>query len=183
MKILIVCPSIYPEKMHKMLESMNITKSVNTDFAFSDQGTVTESINIIFNSNPDYDFYFIANDDIEFKTPLWDLSLSNKGKISYGDDLIQDENLCTFPMIDGDIARAVGWLQLPTLNRYCGDVVWRTIGHALNILEYHPEIIIKHNWEGCSDELIHKEDMNRFAQWLPWSFRDIKKVREVVNTL
>lgn len=181
MKILAVLPTIYPEKMDKMCESMNLTKSKYTDFTFCSEGTVTEAINIMFNANPDYDFYMILNDDIEFMTPLWDIKLTqNKGNISYGDDLLQGKNLCTFPMLDGDIARAVGWLQLPTLNKFCGDVVWRTIGQSLNILEYHPEVIIKHHWEGCSNDLIHKEDVSAFARWLQVSHKDINKIREAL---
>lgn len=180
MRILTICPSIYPNKLEKMLKIFELTKSKHTDIIFSDKGTVTEAINTIFNENLGYDYYHITNDETEYQTPLWDLKLAKKGKITYGNDLFQGENLCTFPMIDGDIARAVGWLQLPTLTRYGGDVVWKFIGERLRILEYVPDVVIEHLWEGCADPQTNLEDMKRFAEWLPSSFRDIGKIKEAL---
>lgn len=180
MKILAVCPSIYPHKLEKMLNSFELTKSNNIDLICHSEGTVTEAINIIFNEHKDYDFYIVLNDDIEFITPLWDLQLARKGKITYGIDMIDGGGNGCFLMIDGDIPRAVGWLQLPTLNRYAGDTVWKFIGSQLDILEYFPDVIIKHHWEGAS-EIDNREDMKRFAEWLPWSFKDISRIREALN--
>lgn len=181
MRILIVCPTIYPEKLEKMNNSLFLTKSKNTHVIYSSEGTVTEAINNIFYKNPDYDFYFIANDDIVFNTPLWDLELIVKGKISWGSDGIQNGNLPCFPMIDGDIVRALGWLQLPTLNRYCGDTVLGFIGKECGILNYCPNVSIKHKWhESQVDRIIHLADMAEFAKWLPWSFRDCANVRKVI---
>jgi len=181
MKILAVCPSIYPEKYVKMSNSFDITASKYTKIEFYSHGTVTEAINKIFNNNPNYDFYFIANDDIIFETPLWDLNLAKKGKITYGADGIQNERLCTFPMIDGDIVRALGWLQVPFLTKYSGDQAWMLIGKMLNILEYHPEVKITHKWEGW-DEKLGIEDLKRINEWANTTMKnDIEKVRKVLN--
>ena len=180
-KILAICPSIYPEKYSKMRDSFDITASQYTEICIQPAFGVTEAINYSFESNPDYDFYMILNDDIVFETPLWDIQLAVPRMISYGNDGLQGENLCTFPMIDGDIVRALGWLQLPTLNRYCGDVVWRTIGKSLNILNYSPDVSIRHNWdESQVDQDIHEKDMEKFAKWLAVSHRDINKVKAVL---
>jgi hypothetical protein len=181
MKILTICPSINIYKYEKMLETFELTVSKNTAICVQPAFTVTEAINYSFEKNPDYDFYHITNDDVSYLTPLWDMALANKGKISYGNDLLQGENLCTFPMIDGDIVRALGWLQLPTLNRYCGDLVWRTIGKSLKILDYKGSVFIKHHWnEEQVDNDIHKKDMKKFAEWLSISYRDIEKVKAVL---
>lgn len=181
-KILTICPSIYPEKLEKMMDSFLVTRSKYTNIILNHENkSITKIFNETFEKNPDYDFYFMANDDIEFNTPLWDLKLANKGKISYGNDLLQGHNLCTFPMIDGDIVRALGWLQLPTLNRYCGDTSWRFIGKSCDCLSYHGDVLIKHHWSGCSHPDMHKQDMEEFSKWLPWSFRDVKKVKEALN--
>lgn len=178
-KILVVCPSIYPDKYKKMRDSFDITSSKNTIIVIQPGFGVTEAINYSFESYPDMDFYFIANDDIIFETPLWDLKLANKGKISYGNDGIQGERLCTFPMIDGDIVRALGWLQLPTLKQYSGDQAWMAIGKILNILEYHPEVLITHKWEGWNEKL-GAEDLQRINHWANSTMMDdIEKVRKV----
>lgn len=181
MKILTICPTIHPEKFQSMQESFYLTSSrANTLWAVS-EGTVTEAFNNTFNNNLDYDFYFMANDDIEFITPGWDLQLANEGKISWGKDGLQDQGICTFPMIDGDIVRKLGWLQMPKLNRYCGDMVWYFIGKQCGILNYYKDVIIDHKWDGCSHPDINKEDMRIFSEWLPLSYRDINKVRGVLN--
>lgn len=180
MKILVICPSIRPEKLAIMSESLGLTKSRYTDFTFSMEGNVTEAINGMFNSHPDYDFYHVTNDDVIYKTKFWDIELAQKGKITHGKDAIKGGLNGNFLMIDGDIARAVGWLQLPTLNKYGGDVVWKFMGQRLNILEYMPSVIIEHNWEGAS-EADNKSDMNKFAEWLPHSEKDIHKIRKALN--
>lgn len=181
MKILTICPTINLEKFGTMYETFELTRSKDTRIIATSNLGVTKAINEVFERNPDYDFYHITNDDVEYKTPLWDIKLAQKGKITYGDDLLQRANLCTFPMIDGNIARAVGWLQLPVLERYAGDVTWKFIGETLGILEYHPEIEIKHLWEGCAAPDINYADMARFATWLPMSFIDINKIRSVLQ--
>lgn len=163
-----------------MMESFKLTKSNNSDIVVvNDKIPITEIFNNIFNSNKEYDFFHLMNDDCIYRTKNWDLKLAKKGKIAHGYDCIENGMKCQFPMIDGDIARALGWLQLPTLNRYCGDNVWRFIGNALNILEFVPEVTIEHQWEGADPELT-KQDMARFAEWLPWSFKDVNKVREAI---
>lgn len=180
MKILSICPSIYQHKFDKMIHSFEITScKENSIVVINKKDSITKIFNETFEKYSDYDFYHLMNDDCIYETPLWDIKLAKKGKICYGDDLLQGENLPTFPMIDGDIARALGWLQMPTLERYCGDVVLGFIGKQLNILEYHPEVTIRHNWEGA-DANINTEDMRRFAEWLPWSFKDINRVKEIL---
>lgn len=183
MKILTICPSKYPDKLERMLDGFTVTRSNYTNIIIDYEiKSITKIFNDVFNANPDYDFYFMANDDIIFETPLWDISLTNKGKISYGSDGIQNNNLCTFPMIDGDIVRALGWLQMPTLNRYCGDTIWNFIGRQCGIIKYFPDVKITHKWEESQvDKDIHTADMAEFGKWLPYSFKDCNKVRKVLN--
>lgn len=183
MKILAICPSINPDKLKKMLISYENTRSecVKIIIDNTPNASITKIFNKIFQENAGYDYYFMANDDIIFQTINWDIKLAHKGKISYGNDLFQGQNLCTFPMIDGDIVRALGWLQMPELYHYCGDVVFGFIGKELNILEYVPDVIIKHEWEGCYKRDIHTEDMKKFAQWLSRSYKDINKIKDMLN--
>lgn len=181
-KILTICPSKYPDKLISMMDSYLVTRSKYNNIIINyDNNSITKIFNKIFEENPDYDFYFMANDDIIFNTPLWDLELANKNCISFGNDNIQNHNLCTFPMIDGNIVRALGWLQMPTLEKYCGDTVWSVIGNSCGNLRHCPQVSIDHLWEGCSHPDVHTADMGRFAEWLAVSNRDIEKVRRIVN--
>lgn len=180
-KTLIVCPSIYPNKLIIMKNSVSMT-TINSDLIVSNIGNVTQAINNIFYNNPDYEYYFITNDDIIFETLNWDDKLCNKNKISWGRDGIQDMNLCCFPMIDGNIVRALGWLQLPSLTKYCGDLVWKFIGRECNCLNYNPSVLIRHKWqESQVDSVIHNKDREEFAKWLMSSYRDVNKVKEILK--
>ena len=183
MKILAICPSKYPDKLKKMMDSYVVTKSNYTgiQICYDMDKTVPQMFNNAFEKEPNYDFYMLLNDDIIFNTPLWDIALANKCKISYADDGLQGKNLCAFPMIDGNIARALGWLVMPYFKKYCGDVVWKFMGESLKILEYHPEVSITHNWDETQvDKDIHKSDMMEFAKWLPWAYKDLAKIRRIL---
>lgn len=165
------------------MDSFLITRSKYTEIIVNYEiKSITEIFNKVFEANPDYDFYHLTNDDVIYNTPLWDLELAKKGKISYGSDGIQDKNLPTLPMIDGDIVRALGWLQMPLLDRYCGDVVWGFIGKECGILNYCPTVNIKHQWhESQVDMVKHIADMGEFAKWLSVSHKDIEKVKNIIN--
>lgn len=181
MKILAICPTIYPDKFEKMYNSFQVMTSKYTKLLIiSEKGNITKLINKAFEKNSEYDFFFTCNDDILFETTLWDTELSHKNRISHGDDSVKEGVAGQFLMIPGDFARAVGWLQMPKLNRYCGDVTWRFIGKQLDCLDYHPNVVITHNWEGCAEPLVNEMDMAEFAAWLPVSYKDINKIRTVL---
>lgn len=149
-------------------------------------GSVTECINAAFLKWNRFDLYHITNDDVIYETPGWDDKFkapfkSGKSGIVYGNDLFQGENLCTFPVISADIAKTLGWLQLPTLDRYCGDVVWRFIGKHCGCLKYLPDVILRHNWNGQPDIAINTADMKKFADWLMVAHRDVQKVEDVIK--
>lgn len=180
--ILTICPSIHPDKFKKMSESFHDTISGKNSLIVIEHGTVTEAINQAFKDFPNADYYHVTNDDVEYKTKGWDTKLAMKGKISYGNDFLQEEALPTFPMIDGDIVRALGWLQMPRLNHgYCSDNIWGIIGRECNCLEYKSDVILKHHWHHSPNEKVYKEDMEEFAKWLMSSHRDINKIKAVLN--
>lgn len=180
MKILTICPSIRPKLLNKMLISYYNTVSQPYIIISTEIKPITKILNEVFQENPNFDFYHLTNDDVEYKTKDWDIKLANKGKISYGDDLFQRENLSTFPMIDGDFVRALGWLQMPNLERYYGDSIWHFIGSRCGIMNYVPEVVIQHTWDGA-DMDIYRLDTQKFGEWLPWAFKDIEKVKNAAN--
>lgn len=191
MKILTICPSIHRPKFLKQLtESFHATSQCDNDlYVMQDSMTPTQCFNKAFEQNPTYDFYHMTNDDVIYHTPGWDKLLAIKGKISYGRDGIQDQNLCTFPMIDGDIVRAVGYLQHPTLCKYCGDNVWMEIGKYAKCLNYVPEVFIEHlhfligkrENDDKGYDANFEYDKRMFWNWnANESIADIKKVKGVL---
>lgn len=157
--------------------------------------TITNRINrFVMQNLNDYKFFHLTNDDVIYHTKDWDVSFMNRLEenghgIIYGDDLFQRENLPTFPFISQEIVKAVGWFQMPLLNRYYGDMVWKYIGQNAGCLYYCHYITIEHmhqlagKGEYPVDMEIYEKDGQAFAQWLATSAtRDINKVRRLYDT-
>ena len=162
--LVICCTRGRPDKAKEMFDSLKETSSCDVVFCIDSDDpaiskynewmgenriigngqTTTQLINLAFQSNPEYEFYSVTNDDVVYETPGWDVALKNKGKISYGNDKCQGANMPTISVIDGDICRAVGWLQMIKLIHLYGDCVWKVIGERLKILYYDKNVIINH---------------------------------------
>ena len=142
-EVLTICPSIRPNRLAEMIRSFENTKSVSDLIIDSTPGTTTSIINRIFKENPDYQWYHIANDDFIYHTSGWDKKLQSDG-IAYANDGFLKEGLCTISLINGDWARALGWLQLPTVDFLYGDNCFYTLGISLNKLYYFPNVYIEH---------------------------------------
>ena len=220
MKILAICPSMgRPKLFRRMVDSFSKTKSLNTHLiaSFDDEDVelenyldicaeyhvnslssfgdnVTHHFNNAFQAFRDYDYFHMTNDDVIYKTEGWDKTLTDvlieKPGISYGDDGFQGQNLPTFPMISGDIVRAVGYLQMTLLHKFSGDDVWREIGSMARCLYYVPEVKIEHhhfiNGKRDNDDKEYQKTYNHdrmmFANWLAnYSIKDIRHVRKVVH--
>ena len=126
-----------------MLNSFH-SASVCSDLIVDDTpGTTTSIINRIFNENPNYEWYHIANDDFIYHTYGWDEILQSDG-VAYANDGFLKEGLCTISLINGNWARAVGWLQLPSVDFLYGDNVWMTIAKNLGKAYYRNEVNIQH---------------------------------------
>ncbi len=122
------------------------------------QTLTTEIINQAFDIFGDYAYYSVTNDDIIYQTSGWDIALSQPLKISsgqddtmvekYGERFIGNVDPGSFPItsvIDGDIVRAVGWLQYPELRHSCGDNIWFWIGKRADCLYHDPGYHTVHN--------------------------------------
>lgn len=198
MKILTICPTYNrPELCKQMIDSWHKTINENNTlilgvdvedpsiFLYPNNvnksivkhgATVTEVINSIWSEHQGYDYYHIINDDVIFHTKNYDTKFYNildeyGPGIAYGNDLFQGENLPTFPFISAEMAKAVGYLQLPSLNRYCGDTVWNDIGRLCNNIYYLGEVIIEHRHKLAGkgntdvDMPVYREDLNTYLQW------------------
>jgi len=192
MRTLAICPSLNrPEMLRRMKDSFYATVHGDIDLKIiSDDCTVTECFNRMFKAFPDYDFYHMTNDDVVYKSLGWDNLLAKKGTISYGDDGFQGAGLCTFPTIDGDIVRALGYLQQPTLKKYCGDCVWMEIGRYAGCIRYVPDAKLEHHhfvnnkrenddpnfWE------TYTHDKLKLANWVANdSVKEIKMIRRLIH--
>ena len=203
-KVLTICPSIRPTRLIEMIQSFNNTSSISDLIVDNTPGTTTSVINRIFKENPGYQWYHIANDDFIYHTSRWDEKLQSDG-VGYSNDGFLKEGLCTISLINGDWARALGWLQLPTVDFLYGDNVWMSISQTLGKSYYHPEVYIQHKHMikevfsehdkivkdlSVEDSVYHKtnsreqyeKDGQSYVLWYAFqSNQDIKKIRRLYD--
>lgn len=97
----------------------------------------------------DYKTITGIDDDCMVTTQGWDAILAEPIKargygLSYGDDLIQGENLPTKVMISTNILKTLGFWAPPSLfHLYC-DNFWKSLGQALDALDYFPGVKMEH---------------------------------------
>ncbi len=157
-----------------------------------DKTLTTEIINRVFEELNDYAYYSVTNDDIVYKTKGWDKGLSQPLKISCGQDdtmlekygkenaaYIQPHLFPITSVIDGDIPRALGWLQFPPLVHSCGDNIWFWIGRRSDCLytndSYHTDHNSPYFDKGEEDETYkkcnafdNKQDYYTYKEWLKY---------------
>jgi len=172
----------------------------------NDHTLTTEIINRVFEEFNSYEYYSVTNDDIHYKTNGWDEALCQRLKISsgqddtmverYGEDLIANINPGTFPItsvIDGDIVRAIGWLQMPSLVHSCGDNIWYWIGRRSDCLytnnNYHTDHMSAYFGKGEADETFNKcnafdnkADYYTYKEWLKYRCgNELNKVEKLLK--
>lgn len=128
---------------------IKLAERKNIGVYISKSKSITKIINDIYKLSKHSDAYHITNDDVIYRSENWHfvfmMMLEQKGGgIVYANDLLQGRNLCTFPCISANVAKAVGWLQYPRLKALCGDLVWMEIGVKAKCIYYNDEIIIEH---------------------------------------
>lgn len=215
MKVLTICPTKNnPKECKRMVDSfadtieldntlllgINIDETMISEYReirghkvlCRTDATVTQIINDLYKEHPGFDYIHVTNDDVIYHTRGWDRMfvevLKNKGGgIAYGDDMFQGKNLPTFPFISRETIESVGYVQLPRLNRYFGDMVWKHLGELAGCLYYLGGIKIEHmhNLAGKStrytDMEVYTADQIAWASWLPESHFDSVKIREALN--
>jgi len=94
-----------------------------------------------------YDYISFMGDDHRIRTKNWDkilISSKIKNVISYGNDLLQGENLPTAVLMDSNIIRKLGYMSPPNLKHMYLDNFWKDLGIALNTLKYYDNVTIEH---------------------------------------
>lgn len=168
-----------------------------------DNTLTTEILNRAFKQDDDYEFYSVTNDDMVYLTPGWDEKLCVKGKIycgveenalkKYGTTTPRPIDPHTFPYtscIDGDIVRALGWIQYPKLRHSAGDNIWYWIGRRMNVLFCDESVRYVHRSayfnDGEADDTFNKtnsynniDDFYIYKDWLKYKcVFDIAKIKE-----
>jgi len=163
----------------------------------------TEIINRAFVQDRDFEYYSVINDDIEFLTYGWDKAFCNKGKITTGIDdtmmKVYEGRKQVIPMkgfpiisgIDGDIPRALGWLQYPKLKHTAGDNIWYWLGKRLDMAYLDEDIHWNHHnallGDGEEDDTYKRTNVNSsgmmddyytYHDWLKYKIhKDIEKIK------
>jgi hypothetical protein len=126
--------------------------------------------------------HFIGDDSV-VRTKDWDILLQKpileRGYgISYGDDLLQGENLPTTAMLSTNIIKTLGFMAPPRLKHLYVDNFWLALGNSLQCLDYLPEVIIEHlhfangkaekdaGYEEVNSGEMYKRDRQAFLDYL-----------------
>jgi hypothetical protein len=96
-----------------------------------------------------YETIYFLGDDHQVRTKGWDELLYAPIKargygLSYGDDKLQGEKLATAVMMSTNIIKILGFMSPPPLIHLYMDNFWMNLGHALQCIDYVPEVVVEH---------------------------------------
>lgn len=183
-------------------EYLKICTEAKISFYMMKRRTITEYFNLEFTHKHQpstIGMYHLSNDDFIYRTKDFDKIILEEYQrqgpgVYYGDDLQNGSRLCTGPFICARMAKAVGYLQLPTLTHLYNDNVWMAIGTQLGRLHYLPQVVIEHNHRllkyGIPDETykrtnsiaMYRMDKAAFDGWVNSGKmdQDIKKIEDKI---
>ena len=134
----------------------------------SDRMPLSEVYNNEFRLIPNLDWYGFLADDVVPETPDWDRLLveaAGKDGLAFGDDGINGGSFATHFVLGGDLARSIGWLALPGLDRIYIDTVWNDIAVERGVRRYLPEVKLTHlhfsNRRALRDKTYNKYNKDR----------------------
>jgi hypothetical protein len=119
-------------------------------------------------------------DDVLFRTPGWDRIVEvalQTPAIAYGDDLIHGRNHPSAVWMHSTIAKALGWLALPSTTHQWADDGWKRLGQELGLLRFLPEVVVEHmhpavgkaDWDATYEGVFQSErakgDYEGFTAW------------------
>jgi hypothetical protein len=170
-----------------LFEYIELFKTFKVGYYISNSNYISAIYNEIFSLNSNHDYYHMSSDDVIYKTIGWDIKLQSSG-VAYGDDKLQGINLCTFPVINGNIVRKIGWIMLPALKRLYGDAIWEIIGTQINKYYYFPNVVIEHhhfiNGMRENDTPSYNEDfIYDRKQFIYWILNDELKILNKIDSI
>lgn len=112
-----------------------------------DRAPITEITNRGMSMYPDSPYYGVLADDVIPHTDQWDKKLKDAcipNGVSWGDDGIHGEGLCSHMFMGGDLARAQGYISWPGVKAWCADNLWMDMAKALGTAKYLRDVKIEH---------------------------------------
>lgn len=156
--------------------------------------TAAEAMRRAMRYAPRASFYGFLADDVVFHTQ-WSTALAEAAVpcfVSYPDDGIQHEQLCTHFVCGGELIRALGYWALPGLEHSGLDLVWMNLGYNVpGLLRYRPDVQWDHlhpiAHKGKKDKIyeyadsLREQDNTVYQSWLKGGLeRDVRIAREVL---
>jgi hypothetical protein len=134
--------------------------------------------NLAFEKYPDEQCYGILADDVVPRTPHWDVIMKEAAGdwgLAYCPDTIHGKKLPTHPFMGGELVRAMGFIDEPTIHDYYSDNCRRDVAHALGLLRPvdNVELVHMHWVNGLADkddtykkQWDNNHDAYLYQQWL-----------------
>ena len=153
------------------------------------------TLNLVANKYADkYETIFFLGDDHRVRTKGWDELLYEPIKqrgygLSYGNDLLQGQNLPTAVMMSTNIIRILGYMSPPKLIHLYMDNFWLNIGQALQCIKYVREATIEHmhplagkadydlQYQDVNSEEMYKKDRATYVEYIQSDLKhDLEKL-------
>lgn len=155
----------------------------------------SERANVVFRNFPNEPYYAILADDIEPLTEHWDIIMKEScgsWNIAYCADGIMNERLATHPFMGGELMRAQGFIEEPSVHDWYADNCRMDVGHHFGCLVYVKNVHFMHhhhmNGKAVKDETYlkqwdHNHDSYLYQQWLHFGgFRGaVDRIKKVMD--
>lgn len=131
-----------------LAEYLPLQGNRTTVLVVANNGGFTGAVNLAAQAFWDrHDILGVVGDDVLFRTPGWDRQIRSALKtpgLAYGNDLIHGEKHPTAVFLSSAIAKALGWVALPSARHQWVDDAWKRLGQELGVLRYLGDVVIEH---------------------------------------
>ncbi len=151
--------------------------------------------NIPFEKFPNEPYYAIMGDDVFPVGWKWDQVMreaAGEWNIAYCDDGIQGKHLATHPFIGGELVRAQGFVEEPSMLDWFADNCRMDVGAELGLLRYVENVKFDHlhhiNGKADFDQTYAKQKNGEgaYAEYLKWRLfggfsRTVRKIEKAIK--
>lgn len=148
------------------------------------------TLNLVANKYAEqYETIYFLGDDHVVRTQDWDVKLYEPIKargygLSYGNDLLQGENLATAVMMSTNIIRSLGFMAPKKLIHLYMDNFWMSVGKVLVALDYRSDVVVEHmhylngkaeqddRYQEVNSSDVYTRDRATFEAYVTGKFKD-----------